>query len=156
MLTLHVITVGKDKDPWVTDQIEHYRKLLSRHARVELSSVAESKYTKNADLAKALAAEAGAIESALTGGFLLVLDAKGKSFNTETLAREIGRLQVSGVSTVECVIGGPFGLDDRIKKRANLLFSLSPLTLSHQITRVVLLEQLYRVLNLNAGGSYHK
>jgi 23S rRNA (pseudouridine1915-N3)-methyltransferase len=156
MLTLHVITVGKDKDPWVTDQIEHYRKLLSRYARVELSSVAESKYKKNADLAKALAAEASAIESRLTGGFLLVLDTRGKSFSTEALAREISRLQVSGVSTIECVIGGPFGLDDRIKKRANLLFSLSPLTLSHQIARVVLLEQLYRILNLNAGGSYHK
>jgi len=156
MLTLHIITVGKDKDSWITDQIAHYRTILSRYARLEMTTVAEAKYTKNTDLKRALAGEADAIEGKLQGGFLVVLDVKGRSFSTELLAKEISRIQVSGVSTIEWVIGGPFGLHDRLKEKADLLFSLSPLTLSHQITRVVLLEQLYRVLNLNAGGSYHK
>jgi 23S rRNA (pseudouridine1915-N3)-methyltransferase len=156
MLTLHIITVGKDKESWVSDQIAHYRTLLKKYVRVEISAVAEAKYSKNTDINKALAAEADAIEGKLLGGYLVVLDVAGKAFGTEALAKELARLQVSGVSTIEWVIGGPFGLDERLKKKADLRFSLSPLTMSHQIVRVVLLEQLYRVLNLNAGGSYHK
>jgi 23S rRNA (pseudouridine1915-N3)-methyltransferase len=156
MLTLHIITVGKDKDSWVSEQIAHYCTQLKKYARVEISTVAEAKYTKNTDLHKALAAEANAIEEKLRGGYLVVLDVTGKTFSTEALAGELTRLQVSGVSTIEWVIGGPFGLDERLKKKADLRFSLSPLTMSHQIVRLVLLEQLFRVLNLNAGGSYHK
>ena len=71
-------------------------------------------------------------------------------------AKEIERRQNKGVSTFEFVIGGPYGLYQSIKDKADLLLSLSPLTMSHQIVRGVLLEQLYRVFNLNAGGSYHK
>ena len=65
-------------------------------------------------------------------------------------------LQNRGQSRFEFVIGGPYGVDDALKQRADLVLSLSPLTMSHQIVRGVLLEQLYRVLDLNAGGRYHK
>lgn len=160
MLTIHIITVGKDKERWITDQIDHFRKLISKYARLELTTVPESKYGKNIDIEKALAAEAEAIKSKLKGGYLFILDNAGKKYTTEALAAEIQKLQVQGHSLMEFVIGGPFGLSSAIKstrqKPGSCPLSLSPLTMSHQISRVVLLEQLYRVLNLNAGGSYHK
>ena len=160
MLTIHIITVGKDKNRWVSDQLDHYGKLISKHARLEWSVVPESKYDKTTDIKKALAAEAEAVESKLKGGYLFLLDVTGKQYTTEALAAEIQQLPVRGHSLLEFIIGGPYGLSPAIKsmkrKSGSCLLSLSSLTMSHQITRLVLLEQLYRVLSINAGGSYHK
>ncbi len=156
MLALHIITVGKDKDVWITDQAEHYRTLLKRYARVELTAVPEAKYTKGADVARMLDAEGEHIIARLKGGYLVVLDVDGKAFDTHRLAAEFQRLQTHGRSLLEFVVGGPYGLSPALKAKADLRLSLSPLTMSHQIIRVVLLEQLYRVLDINAGGHYHK
>ena len=156
MLTVHIITVGKDKDAWVTGQIDHYRTLLKKYARVELTAVAEAKYAKNADLGRLLDLEAERISARLKGGHRIVLDVDGTSYDTPRLAAELQRLQTRGRSLLEFVIGGPYGLAPSLKTKADLRLSLSPLTMSHQITRVVLLEQLYRALDINAGGRYHK
>ena len=165
MLSIHIITVGRDKERWVTDQIEHYRKFLRKYAQVELTTVPEVKYTRATDIDRARANEADAIRSRLKGGYVIALDAGGKSLSTEEFADDLSRLQVEGHSLIEFIIGGPYGLHDSLKaakKKSNegsspdLVLSLSPLTMSHQIVRLVLLEQLYRALNLNAGGGYHK
>jgi len=161
MLTLHIITVGRDKEQWISDQLGHYTTLLKKYAAVEFSVVGEAKYSRSTDMKRALADEASSIAARLKGGYLFLLDAAGKAFTTDTLAAEIEILQSHGYSLLEFVIGGPYGLDPafkltRQKSGACRLLSLSPLTMSHQIVRLVLLEQLYRVLNLNAGGKYHK
>ena len=105
---------------------------------------------------KLLSREARKIESKLKGGYLIILDTNGRDFDTRSFAKEIQRLENRGTSIFEFVIGGPYGLDKSFKQKADLLLSLSPLTMSHQIVRGVLLEQLYRIFNINAGGSYHK
>jgi 23S rRNA (pseudouridine1915-N3)-methyltransferase len=156
MLTIHIITVGSDKDTWISDQIEHYRKLIGKYARLEFSVVPEGKYGKSSDIKKALETEAKSINARIKGGYVVVLDLDGKSSVTRDFADKIARLQVEGNSCLEFVIGGPHGIDESIKEKADLKLRLSPMTMSHQIVRLVLLEQLYRVLNLNAGGSYHK
>jgi 23S rRNA (pseudouridine1915-N3)-methyltransferase len=160
MLTIHVITVGRDKEGWVSEQIEHYRKLISKYARLDITTVPEEKYGKGVDIGKAMAIEAKAIQAKLKGGYLFILDTKGKTYTTERFAGEIERLQVAGHSCIEFVIGGPHGLSPALKSMTGMsstgILSFSPMTMSHQVTRLVLLEQLYRVLNLNAGGRYHK
>lgn len=156
MVAIHIITVGRDKKRWVTEQIEHYRKLLSKYARLEITSVPEDKYGSSADIPKSLAREAKITKSRLKGGYLVALDIEGRLFGTEAFAGELRQLQAGGVSRFDFIIGGPYGLDDSLKNKADLRLSLSPLTMSHQIVRLVLLEQLYRVFNINAEGSYHK
>lgn len=156
MLSLHIITVGRDKDAWITAQSEHYRTLLKKYARLELTAVAEAKYARNADTARMLELEAERIIAASKGGYRIALDVEGRAFDTPRLAAEVERLQAHGRSLLEFVIGGPYGLAPALKANADLRLSLSPLTLSHQVVRVVLLEQLYRVLDINAGGRYHK
>ena len=156
MLALHIITVGRDKEKWVTEQSEHYIKLIRKYASVELTSVPEEKYGKNFGLTRALRSEADRIEARLKGGLLVTLDIGGKALTTESFALKLSDWQTGGVSRIEFVIGGPYGLDPGLKSRADFNLSLSPLAMSHQIVRVVLLEQLYRTLNINAGGSYHK
>lgn len=162
MLRLHIITVGRDKQRWVTDQIDHYRKLIRKYAALELTTVPESRYTKSADISDAMESEAAAIRSRLKNGYAIALDAGGRQFDTESFADTIARLQVDRHSLIEFIIGGPHGLHSSLKHphpgagAPHMVMSLSPLTVSHQVARLVLLEQLYRVLNLNAGGSYHK
>jgi 23S rRNA (pseudouridine1915-N3)-methyltransferase len=156
MLSLRVITVGRDKDVWITDQVGHFRTLLKKYARVETISVPEAKYVKGADISRILAVEGERVIAQLKGGYLIALDVGGKSYDTARLAAELQRLQTHGHSMLEFVIGGPYGLAPGLKQQAAQLLSLSPLTMSHQIVRVVLLEQLYRVLDINAGGHYHK
>lgn len=156
MLSIHIITVGKDKDVWVSDQIGHFQKLISRYARLDLTNVPENKYGPSVDIKKATEAEAKNIKPRLKGGFVVALDVEGKAFNTRAFADYLIKLQNGGHSTLEFVIGGPHGLDEQFKKSADLQMSLSPLTMSHQIIRLVLMAQLYRVLNINAGGRYHK
>lgn len=156
MVTIHIITVGRDKEGWVAGQIEHYRKLLLKYARLEITSIPEERYTNRADIPKLLSREARKIEARLKGGYLIVLDTEGRDFDTRSFAQEFRRRQNRGISTFEFVIGGPYGLEKPLKEKADLLLSLSPFTMSHQIVRGVLIEQLYRVFNINAGGSYHK
>ena len=76
---------------------------------------------------------------------------EGKLFTTAQFAQKISAIDRKMVF----VIGGPFGLAPEVKERADLLWSLSPLTFTHEMARFLLCEQLYRALNLNAGGSYH-
>jgi 23S rRNA (pseudouridine1915-N3)-methyltransferase len=165
MLSIRIITVGHDKERWVTDQIEHYRKLLGRYAKLEMDTVPEGRYGRSADIHRAIAAEADAIRSRLKGDYVIALDGEGRMMSTQDFAQKLSRLQVDGHSLLEFIIGGPYGLHESLRRAPekpgkgavpDLILSLSPLTMSHQIVRLVLLEQLYRALNLNAGGSYHK
>lgn len=156
MLSIHIIVVGKDKDQWISDQSSHFVKMINRYARVEITTVPEVKYTKATDIRRAIEHESLDILTRHKGGYLIALDVKGESYSTEEFADKLERLQVSGRSMIEFAIGGPYGLGKSLLKISDLHLSLSSLTMSHQIVRLVLLEQLYRVLNLNAGGTYHK
>ena len=156
MIALHIISVGSDKDRWVAEAAEHYKTLLSKYARVEFSQVPHAVYGKAADIPSHLKKEAAKIESAIKGGYVIALDVKGSAYTTEDLAGKLAKILVGGHSRLEFIIGGPYGLHPSIKEKADLVLSLSPLTMSHQVVRLVLLEQLYRLLDLNAGGKYHK
>jgi 23S rRNA (pseudouridine1915-N3)-methyltransferase len=86
-------------------------------------------------------------------GTTIALDRQGRSFSSETLSK---RLQGWSTPIAEFVIGGPLGLGQEFCERADLLWSLSELTLPHELARVVLAEQLYRALTLLRGIPYHK
>jgi 23S rRNA (pseudouridine1915-N3)-methyltransferase len=156
MLKIHIITVGKDKHDWVNDAVNHYTKLIKKYARLEISAVAEEKYMPSTDISKAKITEGERIQSRLKNGFTIALDLKGQVLNTNELADKISQWQNQSISTLEFLIGGPFGLSDEILHKADYILNMSSLTMSHQVIRLALLEQLYRVLNINAGGSYHK
>jgi len=156
MLAVHIIVVGRDKSPWIADQVSHFTKLISRYANLEMTVIPEAHYKRPEDIDKDKAAEARKIDAQLRGGHVIALDTTGKLFSTENLAAQFDAWQENGISRLEFVIGGPYGLDTHFKRKCDICLSLSPLTFSHQIARLILLEQIYRVLNLNAGGSYHK
>jgi len=133
-MLITVLAVGRLRAPFA-DDVEHYAKLLSRHARLELVEVREDDA-----VARRLPDRA----------FTCLLDSAGKSFESVAFSRWLEDRRASGRDLC-FVIGGPQGLD----MAADLSLSLGPLTLPHQLARVVLLEQLFRAHKILAGEPYH-
>ncbi len=144
MLLIKTILVGKLKDRAFQARCDEYAKWLSPYAKLDVRILPDSTV---AEEGKAILRE---LEKE-RASYVVVLSEEGKEFTTAQFATQLARLD----RKVVFVIGGPYGLDEAVKKRADLLWSLSSLTFTHEIARVLLYEQLFRCLNLNAGGHYH-
>jgi 23S rRNA (pseudouridine1915-N3)-methyltransferase len=90
------------------------------------------------------------------GSTLWALDEKGASLTSEDFARDIAKLRAGGTSALAFAIGGPDGLDESLRQRANRLIAFGAVTLPHQLVRVLLLEQLYRATTILSGHPYHR
>ena len=144
MMLLDVVAVGKLRSREISALAAEFSKRLGAYARLKVTELADSD----------VAGEGRAICRELDrarGAKAVVLSEEGKLFSTAEFA---GFLK-SCDTRVVFVVGGPFGLAPEVKAKADLLWSLSPLTFTHEMARLLLLEQLYRALNFNAGGSYH-
>jgi 23S rRNA (pseudouridine1915-N3)-methyltransferase len=137
---LVVISVGKARPPFA-DDVEHYARLLGRHARLEQVELGEG--------------DDQAILRRVPGGaHVCALDRGGKALSSEALADLIAERRMSRAD-LAFVVGGPFGLDAAVLERADSRMSFGPMTLPHQLARVVLLEQLFRAHKILAGEPYH-
>lgn len=87
--------------------------------------------------------------------FVVLLDLRGKEISSPQLAEKMGQWMVGGVSHLTFVIGGPFGYTDALRKRADFRWSFSPLTFTHQMIRILLLEQIYRAFKIMRKEKYH-
>lgn len=141
MHKIKVYTIGKIKESWLEEGIAEYTKRLKPVASFEWI------------LAKNLEQLEHLLESESS---FFALDPLGKAFTSESFAKWIETTLVQEGSRLSLVIGGSEGLSDQLRKRAKLLFSLSPLTFTHQMTRLILLEQVYRAFEISKGTAYHK
>ena len=129
---------------------------LCRLEVIELSPAPLPDRPSAAQIDAALEAEARKIEEKLPSGAKLIpLCIEGKLLSSEDFSAWLESAGMEGGS-IAFVIGSSYGLSDRIKRRADLRLSLSPMTFPHQLARVLLLEQIYRGLKILAGGTYHK
>ncbi len=147
MLKITVIAVGKLKEKFWRDACAEYSKRLEGYCKLSVREVPDSNMAQEAALIlDALPERAPAI----------VLDIAGKPTSSEQLARTIEDYTVGGTSHLVFVIGGSDGLTPEVKTRAALRMSFGPLTLPHNLARVVLLEQVYRAFKIIKGEPYHK
>ena len=102
------------------------------------------------------AEEAKALRAALPAGVVVALDERGKSIGSEAFAAQIGRWRDEGRAALSFVVGGADGLDPDFVKSSDLVLSFSPLTWPHQLVRIMLAEQLYRVTTILSGHPYHR
>lgn len=139
------MVVGKMKDPLWRSLAAEYQKRLSAYVGVEVIELKDHN-----DPTK----DSPRILSALENGAdtVIALSEEGKLFSSQAFSRHLAGLE----GKVTFVIGGPEGLHTSVKTRANALLSLSPMTLTHEMARVFLTEQLYRAFNILSGGKYHK
>ena len=152
-MKLRFIWPGKTKDERLRSLIEDYLKRLSRFARCEIVEVKESR-TKDAG---AINKEAQRILDAIgESAVAVLLDLNGRDWSSQELARQVQRWENDGTREVAIVIGGPEGTSTELQSRANVRWRLSRLTLTHEMARVLAVEQLYRAYAINRGLPYQK
>jgi 23S rRNA (pseudouridine1915-N3)-methyltransferase len=151
---LRLIWVGKTKNEHVRALADDYLRRLARFCRVEVTELREG---SSADERAVMEEEAGRIASALAPGALTVLlDVEGRELSSQELAAQVEGWQNAGTKEIAFVVGGHLGVTDEIKRRADVRWSLSRLTLTHEMARVVVVEQLYRAHTILRGLPYQK
>lgn len=155
-MKLRIIAVGHKPPAWVAAGFEEYAKRMPREARIELTELKPAARAGRAAVTPILAAEKARILAAIpTGSVKIALDERGKALSTAELARRMGGWMQEG-RDVAFLIGSADGLDESLKKEADLLLSLSAMTLPHAMVRVMLAEQLYRAISLIRNHPYHR
>lgn len=150
-MPVHILAIAKKHESWVLEGIERYQKRLKTPFMVEWVLLPHS----SLDGPSARQEESERLLSRL-GGYdvVILLDERGNLLNSTQLSSMLsGHLDHS--RKVALVIGGAFGVTDELRRKADMVWSLSPLVLPHQLVRLVLIEQLYRSREIARGGSYH-
>jgi len=152
-MRFRIIWTGKTRDARLRALIEDYAERLSHFVRCEVTEIKEQGRTDQTGIDK----ETRRISDALRPGSLTVLlDPEGAEWTSHELAAQVRGWENSGVKEVAFVIGGPNGLAPELVTRADKRWSLSRLTLTHEMARVLLLEQLYRAFTIVHGLPYQK
>ncbi len=155
---LHVLSVGHKPPDWISNGFQEYARRMPRELPVVLTEVRPAaRAGKNAaQIDRARAIEADRILAAIPfGGVKVALDERGKAFTTAQLADWLEDWMSHG-QDVFFLIGGADGLDAAVRERADIVLSLSKLTLPHALVRVVLAEQLYRAISIIRNHPYHR
>jgi 23S rRNA (pseudouridine1915-N3)-methyltransferase len=154
-MRIQIIAAGKVREPWLVDGIAEYSKRLSKYCTVEIIEVQDSPDTLPTDVA--LTREGEKILAQIRENALVVaLDLHGKMYDSVAFSEELVRLLEAGGSSITFVIGGSNGLSPALLARSDKRICLSPMTFTHQMTRLILLEQCYRAFKIVRGERYHK
>jgi len=151
-----LLFLGKTKEPFLADGIDEYAARLGHYTAVGIEILKE-KRKPGQDEAALVATEGAQILAAVRPGALVVaLDGGGQALSSLELAALLSRWEERGVKLVNYLLGGHLGLADSVLLRADFCLSLSKLTFTHGMARLILLEQLYRAYTIKAGEKYHK
>ena len=160
MLNITIIAIGKLKEQYLRDASAEYQKRLSASCKLNIVELTPEKLSDNPsakEIENALNNEAKKIiEKIPKGAKIYSMCIEGKQRTSEELSAEIDSLTVEGVSNIVFIIGGSFGLSDEVKKLSAYRLSMSKMTFPHQIARIMLLEQIYRAMQISIGTKYHK
>ncbi len=156
MPKIKIIVVGNTKSSFLKEGEQFYLERLRRYTDTEWVEVKPQKVRKGRSSKEILTIEGQSIEKKfLSRDHITALDIRGKEYDSEGLAEWVERLSLSQKSLC-FVIGGPLGLSKKILHSADEILSLSKLTLTHEMSRLLLLEQLYRAYTIIRGEKYHK
>lgn len=156
MLTLELLLLGKTKDGYIDAGIIDFSGRLRRFAHLHLSYIRVPRHSGRSE------SEIKSIESRLldkhcsSGSYRIALDGSGTQMSSEEFAALISRLEDGGKKSISFIIGGPLGLAEAQLQTADFILSLSNMTFTHDMVRLLLLEQLYRAFMIQAGTKYHK
>jgi 23S rRNA (pseudouridine1915-N3)-methyltransferase len=151
-----LLQIGKTDRDYLQEGINEFSKRVSRLAPFEIITVPDIKNRKSLNMGEQIKKEGEAIRSKLVkGDFLILLDERGKSLSSIQFAESLDSLFQSSSKRIVFVIGGPYGLDKDLRREASSIISLSKMTFSHQLVRLLFVEQLYRALSILGGLPYH-
>lgn len=150
-MSIRIVTIGKKHESWVSEGIERYQKRLKKPFDVEWVILPHSSF----DGVRARQDESERIISRLNGSdYVVLLDERGRNVTSPDLSKRLVSILDTSCPIV-IIIGGAYGVDEMVMRRANFIWSLSNLVFPHQLVRLLLIEQLYRSQEIAGGRSYH-
>ena len=159
-MKINVFAIGKIKEKYLKEGIEEYISRIRPYSQIEVVEVNDEPIPDNpneSEIKKAKDLEGKKVLKLLKASdYLIGLDLNKKEMTSEDFAKYINDKFVVGGSNISFVIGGSYGLSDELKERCNDSISLSKMTFLHQMTRLILLEQIYRAFKINRNETYHK
>lgn len=158
-MRITIVTAGKIKEKYLTAGINEFLKRLGPFATVKIVEINEERMKDNpseAEKQQVLQQEGQRLlRQVPEGSYLFVLDVYGRQLSSEELAERLGNLALQGKSNLTFLIGGVFGLSEEVRRAADFRLSFSPMTFTHQMIRLLLVEQIYRCFKINRGEKYH-
>ncbi len=150
-----IVFLGKTRDPLIAKNIEEYSARLKHYTSFSISVLKEKKKSKQTISLKEGQGDL-LLKAVPRGALIVALDSRGIQFTSESFAKKIENWELCSRKQVNYLIGGPDGLSRKVTVAADLLLSLSKMTFTHDMTRLFLIEQLYRAYTIKAGEKYHK
>lgn len=155
MIKINIYCIGTLKESYLKDAINEYKKRLSRYAKIDIIEFKEAKVDE-ANVLKGLKEEGAQILNKLTkDDYVILSDLHGEMKTSEEFSKTLSQLIDKGINPINFVIGGTYGIDEDLRRRSNSKLCLSKMTFTHQMTRVILLEQIYRAFKIMRNENYH-
>lgn len=155
-MKIGIICLGKTREGFIRDGIEKYLRYLKPYAPSEVRELREEKVHDLRGAPQVRQREAVKIAKALpAGAHVVALDERGREFTSHEFAEFLNRSLERGTREMVFVIGGAMGLDETVTQKADTVLAMSRWTLTHEMARLVLLEQLYRAFTIIKGKTYH-
>lgn len=157
-MNIKLVVIGKLKERYLRDGCEEYIKRLSKFCRlrvVELDEYRLPDKPSQKEIYNALSHEAKEVLK-YCEGYVISMCIEGTQLSSERLATKLEDVALSGYGTITFIVGSSFGLDSAVKERSDFMLSISKMTFTHQMARMLLLEQVYRAFQIINNGKYHK
>ena len=157
MIKINIVAVGKVKEKYFLSAIEEYSKRLSRFCKLEIIEVKEENFVAepNASQIEIIKEKEGENILKKISGRVILTEIGGKKYTSQSFSQKILSFVNAG-SEITFVIGGSYGVSQKVKSVADELISFSDMTFPHTLARVILCEQLYRAFKINENSRYHK
>ena len=158
-MRFYVVCIGKLKDAYLRDGVAEFVKRMRPYGGITITELNESKIgdkPSDADRKQVVIEEGERLlKNVPKNAYTVLLDVYGKTMSSEDLAKTVAKLEVDGVSDMAFIVGGAFGVSDELRRSVNYKLSFSPMTFTHQMVRLLLVEQIYRVSKINRNEPYH-
>lgn len=158
-MKFHVICIGKLKEAYLREGVTEFVKRMRPYGGITITELNESKIgdkPSDADRKQVVVEEGQRLLKAVPkSAYTVLLDVYGKTISSENLASMVSKLEVDGISDMAFIIGGAFGVSDELCRSVKFKLSFSPMTFTHQMVRLLLVEQIYRSAKINRNEPYH-
>ncbi|WP_295289292.1 23S rRNA (pseudouridine(1915)-N(3))-methyltransferase RlmH [Veillonella sp.] len=158
-MRFYVVCIGKLKDVYLRDGVAEFVKRMRPYGGIAITELNESKIgdkPSDEDRKQVVVEEGERLLKAIPkNAYTVLLDVYGKTMSSEDLAKTIAKLEVDGISDMAFIVGGAFGVSEELRKSVHYKLSFSPMTFTHQMVRLLLVEQIYRVSKINRNEPYH-
>lgn len=158
-MRFYVVCIGKLKDAYLRDGVAEFVKRMRPYGGITITELNESKIgdkPSDADRKQVVDDEGERLLKVVPkNAYTVLLDVYGKTMSSEDLAKTVAKLEVDGVSDMAFFIGGAFGVSEALRQSVNFKLSFSPMTFTHQMVRLLLVEQIYRASKINRNEPYH-